>query len=261
MTEPPATPGDPGRFEDHFGGHAAAYASGRPTYPAELFDRLADLAPARGLAWDVATGNGQAALALAERFDQVVASDASPDQLRHAAPHARITYEWAAAHEPPASALGADLICIAQALHWFGGPAFDAAVRRALRPGGIVAAWSYGRCTVDPAVDAVVNRLHDEILGPWWPERRRHVLDGYRGLDLPGEPVPFDAGAMQQRWSLADLLAYLGSWSALRRCRDAGGLGGVDPLDAVAAPLAEAWGDARTARVVRWPLASIVRRG
>ena len=61
-------------FKDHFSGHASGYASFRPRYPEALFDFVAALTPGRSLAWDCATGNGQAALGLAERFTRVIAS-------------------------------------------------------------------------------------------------------------------------------------------------------------------------------------------
>src|SRR5688500_380431 len=81
-----------GRFPDHFSTHAALYRSHRPGYPGELFDFLASLAPGRSVAVDCATGSGQAALALAERFGQVVASDASAEQLAHAPAHPHVRY-------------------------------------------------------------------------------------------------------------------------------------------------------------------------
>ena len=64
------------QFKDHFSEHAADYAKFRPNYPAELFDHLASLPRARALAWDCATGNGQAALGLAQHFEKVVGTDA-----------------------------------------------------------------------------------------------------------------------------------------------------------------------------------------
>ena len=64
-------------FKDHFSGHAGLYARHRPRYPSELFGWLADAAGGRELAWDCGTGSGQAALALAESFRRVIATDAS----------------------------------------------------------------------------------------------------------------------------------------------------------------------------------------
>ena len=55
-------------FEDHFSTHSRQYAQARPTYPDEIYAYLASLAPARSLAWDCGTGNGQAAIGLASRY-------------------------------------------------------------------------------------------------------------------------------------------------------------------------------------------------
>ena len=50
----------------------------------QLFTYLASLCPAHDLAWDCATGNGQAAVALAPHFEQVIATDASAQQIDQA---------------------------------------------------------------------------------------------------------------------------------------------------------------------------------
>ena len=87
------TPG----FRDHFASAATDYAAFRPRYPAALFAALAECAPGRHLAWDCATGSGQAAIGLAEHFEQVVATDASAAQLSAALAHARVRYREAPA--------------------------------------------------------------------------------------------------------------------------------------------------------------------
>ena len=86
-------------FKDHFSGHAESYASFRPRYPSRLFDFVATLPLRRDLAWDCATGNGQAAVDLAERFANVIATDASERQLALAIPHPRIEYRRALAED------------------------------------------------------------------------------------------------------------------------------------------------------------------
>ena len=68
-------------FKDHFSRHAGAYARARPHYPPALFEYLASLCLQRNLAWDCATGNGQAARGLADRFEKVIGTDASAEQL------------------------------------------------------------------------------------------------------------------------------------------------------------------------------------
>src|SRR5216117_700666 len=85
------------RFQDHFSDVAAAYAAHRPTYPAALVDFLAEVAPRRLLAWDAGCGSGQLALLLADRFERVIATDASAEQIARAAPHPRVEYALAPA--------------------------------------------------------------------------------------------------------------------------------------------------------------------
>lgn len=238
-------------FPDHFSALAEGYARHRPGYPAALFDWLAARAPGRALAWDCATGSGQAALGLAGHFDRVVATDASADQLRRAAAHPRVHYAAAAAEAAPLAGGALDLLTVAQAAHWFDLDRFYAEARRVLRPGGVLALWTYDLLAIDPAVDAVFGRFYRDAVGPWWPPERRHVESGYRELPFPFPELAPPALEMTAEWRLADLLGYLGTWSAVKRCREATGR---DPLAGVAGPLGEAWGEPETPRPVRWPL-------
>ncbi|MBT9532294.1 MAG: SAM-dependent methyltransferase, partial [Pseudomonas sp.] len=64
-------------FVDHFQGVTQHYLNHRPSYPAALFDWLAQRCSQHELAWDCGTGNGQAAVSLAQHFQRVLATDAS----------------------------------------------------------------------------------------------------------------------------------------------------------------------------------------
>ena len=247
----------PPDFSDHFSGQAAEYAKFRPRYPQGLFEYLARLAAAHRRAWDAGTGSGQAAVGLARWFDEVIATDASPNQLAHAEPHPRVLYRVAVAGQSGLSPSSVDLVTIAQALHWFDLPAFWREVREALAPNGVVAAISYERLRVAPDVDAVVERLYTEVLGPWWPPERRLVEDRYRSVPFPFreiEPPSFTVSAV---WTLGDLTGYLATWSAVHRYHDATG---EDPVALVGPALAAAWGDPGASRAVTWPLALRVGR-
>ena len=79
-------------FKDLFSERPDPYARYRPTYPAAVFEWLAAQAPSTVLAVDVGTGNGQAAVALAEHFDRVLGLDPSEAQLANARAHPRVEY-------------------------------------------------------------------------------------------------------------------------------------------------------------------------
>src|SRR5438105_4175003 len=121
-------------FHDHFSKRADRYAIYRPHYPAELFAWIASLAPEHLLAWDCATGNGQAAQGLSHHFRKVIATDASKEQIKHAARDSGIVYCVATAEDPPLLSSIPDAITVAQALHWMHPERFFAQVRRILKP-------------------------------------------------------------------------------------------------------------------------------
>lgn len=238
-------------FHDHFSGHAALYARVRPRYPAALFAWLAECAPHHRLAWDAGTGNGQAAVALAEHFQRVVATDPSGRQIAQAEPHPAVEYRVARAEARPVEPGTAALVTAAQAAHWFDLPAFYAAAREALSPGGVVAIWCYDLMHVSPPVDDILRRLYDRIVGPYWPPERKLVDDGYRSLDFPFDELHPPGLRMEQAWDLPAVSGYLRSWSAAQRYQAETG---VDPVDLVAEELAGAWGDPAASRPVRFPL-------
>lgn len=237
-------------FQDHFSTQADAYARFRPTYPDALYAWLASMVSARELAWDCGTGSGQAAVALAAHFTRVIASDPSREQIAHAMPHARVHYVVASAEQPSVEAMGADLVTVAQALHWFDCARFYPALERVLAPGGLFAAWGYGLMRITPAVDAIVTRYYSAIVGPYWPPDRRHIESGYRTLPFPLDEITAPAFSMSAEWTLADLLGYLDTWSATRRYLKERG---DHPLERVRPELAKAWGGAPT-RPITWPL-------
>lgn len=244
-------------FHDHFSGHAADYARFRPRYPNSLFAELAALCPRRNQAWDCGTGNGQAAVALAEYFDRVIATDASAQQIAEAEPHARVSYRAVDACESGLEEASIDLVTVAQALHWFDMSRFFAEVRRVLRMGGIVAVWCYGLQSLGEPFDAVLRRFYAETVGADWPPERVLVEQGYRTLDFPFEELPPPVAQMEQRLSLDGLLNYLGTWSAVKRFEQRVGSSPIPQLEAELLPL---WGDRHQPRPAAWPLSIRVGR-
>jgi ubiquinone/menaquinone biosynthesis C-methylase UbiE len=238
---------------DLFSGHSNVYAEFRPDYPVELFAYLAGLVPGRRRAADLATGNGQAAVGLAQHFETVLALDASASQLAHARPHPRLAYLQSAAERLPLPAACLDLLTVAQAVHWFDLPAFYAEACRVLRPGGVVALWTYYLVRITPEIDAVVDRYYTQVTGPYWHPRRRWIDDRYRRLPFPFAELPAPEPPLQMRasWKLRHLAGFLSTWSAAQAFQQARG---YHPLEDIAAALTAAWGDPETERPAVWPL-------
>jgi SAM-dependent methyltransferase len=243
-------------FKDLFSTQAADYARYRPRYPDALFDYLASVAPSRGLAWDVGTGNGQAAVELARRFGRVVATDPSEKQISAAAARPNIEYRVASAEASGFEDGCADLITAAQAFHWFRQEVFYREARRVGKPGAIVAIWTYAIARITPEVDAAVMRLYDGTLKGYWEKERKLVEEGYRSVAWPFEEITPPRIEMRADWSLADLVGYLGTWSALQTYIRKNG---VNPLEALYPDLGRAWGEAAT-RPVSWELGLRVAR-
>ena len=244
-------------FKDHFSERSSEYARARPTYPDELFETLARLAPTHGAVWDVGTGNGQAALGLAKQFDAVLATDASAAQLAEAPPHPRVTYrqgDESASGLPDRSVV---LVTVAQAAHWFDLERFYREVFRVLKPEGVLAMWCYGMCRIAPEIDPLLSHFYHDIVGPFWPPERRQVETEYRDLEFPFPELPFPQLAMQLEWTLADLIAYLRTWSAVQGYQKSERR---DPVPAAASGLGRVWGDPDHPRLIRWPLSGRIGR-
>ena len=243
-------------FKDHFSRQSAAYGRYRPDYPPGLVDWISSQAPDRRLAVDCATGNGQAALAFASRFDRVLALDGSLGQLRNAEARPNLAYVAALAERLPIRDRSASLVTAAQAAHWFDFGPFHAECRRVLVPGGVVAAWTYGKFHLDDdssvaeAVEAVIDDFYENVVGDFWPPERRFVELGYRTLPFPWREVAAPEFALEASWELERVIGYLASWSAVQRYKDHHGR---DPLPALRRPLESAWGGPGPRRL-RWPV-------
>ena len=238
-------------FEDHFSQQAGHYARWRPHYPRELFSYLASLAPSCQLAWDCGTGNGQAARALAEHFNRVIATDASSDQLAQAIPHERIEYRLERAEDVSLEASSVDLVTVAIAIHWFDLAPFYQAVRRVLVAQGIVAVWTYHLPNIEPAIDRVLTHYYTDVLAGYWPKRFRYVKQRYRTLPFPFTELNPPDFEMRTDWDLDHLTGFLASWSATQRYQMERG---HHPLRLLWPALAPAWGEPHQRRRLHWPL-------
>jgi ubiquinone/menaquinone biosynthesis C-methylase UbiE len=254
--------------KDLFSAQSKEYASSRPMYPLALFEFIVGLVDEKNLAWDCATGNGQAAIVLADYFNHVVASDISARQLENAQQRSNITYRIFRAEDTPLEDNSVDLITIAQALHWFDFDRFYNESRRVLKKrkvdqvgsgrdagGGIIAAWAYGLHTVSPNIDKVTHHLYEDILGDkYWPAERKYVEDRYETIPFPFEQIPAPNFQIQLSWNLSELVNYFRSWSSTQKYIEKNK---YDPVNEIYESLEYAWGGKNRVserRKITWPL-------
>jgi SAM-dependent methyltransferase len=238
-------------FKDHFSTQAASYAAFRPRYPEALAQLIAERAPTRELVVECGCGNGQLSALLAGQFAQVIATDASAEQLAHAAQHPHIHYHLATAEALPVADASADAIVAAQSVHWFDLPKFYAEVRRIARPGALLALITYTSSEIEGATNEVFRRFYEEIIPPFWPPERQVVEDGYRSLPFPFPEEPAPALAMEADWDLAHMLGYVRTWSAIRALEKTGKFHIFEQFES---DMRAAWGDPATIRRVRFPI-------
>ncbi|KAK9111501.1 hypothetical protein Scep_019020 [Stephania cephalantha] len=244
---------------------AEVYLSVRPKYPREWFSMLSALTPHHSLAWDAGTGNGQAAIDVAEFYDEVVATDVSEPQISLSMPHPKVKY----IHTPPSMSddeliamFGGeglvDLVTVASAVHWFDLPRFYSVVKRLLRkPGGIIAVWSYRHFTIDgapPSLELTMRRFIESAL-PFWNQGVSYVINEYKTLPFPfesvglgskGEPLMLE---MKQEASFEVCLGVIKSWSVISTAKEQG----MDLLnEGVVKELETAWGGTDVIRTLNY---------
>ena len=238
-------------FSDHFSRDSSGYGRHRPHYPSALFAYLAGVAPSCDRVWDCATGSGQATAGLATHFSEVIATDASAAQIAEAVAAQRVDYRVRTAEDSGLEADSVHLITVAQALHWFDLHAFAAESARVLKPGGLIAAWTYNLLHVTPSLDTVIDRFYHDVLGGYSPPGRELVEASYRGLDLPFSELACPSFEMTEDWTFDRLLGYLETWSAAKRYEDRNG---EKPVEFSYEALRDAWGDPARSWRVAWPL-------
>jgi SAM-dependent methyltransferase len=169
MTDPTARTPTP-----TFDGLAQGYSEFRPDYPSEILEAIAKRARQVEAdaphALDVGAGTGISTRALAEVLGprwKITALEPSADMRAAAArePHsgAAIDYVEGASDALPASPGEIGLILVAQALHWFDRPAFNAQAGGVLIPGGALAILYNDRDSTTPLIQAFEALMEAEV--------------------------------------------------------------------------------------------------
>lgn len=240
----------------HFNQQSDNYLLFRPNYPNALFEYLFSLVETPNCVWDCGTGNGQAAVALAKGFEQVIATDINQAQLDVAPKLNTIRYICCEAEKTPIKGNSVDLITIAQALHWFNFNLFYKEVRRVSKTSGLIAAWCYSLGKFDTAVDSIITALYMDILGDeYWPAERRYIDEEYLTIPFPFNKIATPVFVIEKQMDFSQLLGYLQTWSAVKEYQKRKQ---VNPINLVFKELESAWGEPQINYTMRWPLHLLV---
>jgi ubiquinone/menaquinone biosynthesis C-methylase UbiE len=227
--------------KDLFSKQASLYARYRPGYPPELFDYILSFVKGRKAVWDCATGNGQAAVAIAPFFEKVYATDISEKQLQQAVSGNNIEYGVASEDTTTLPDSSVDLITVAQAYHWFNAEGFREEAVRVAREGAIVAIWGYSLVVCDDErVNELLKLFYRLNVGPYWDKERKYVDDHYTTVSFPFHELPAKDFRIQAQWKKEDLMGYLNTWSSVQHFMKANQ---YNPVDDFATETENVWVD------------------
>ena len=243
-------------FKDHFSNGSDGYLKYRPRYPESLYKWLSTKVPRPNTVWECGAGSGQATEHLANHFDHIIATEPSAAQLNKAPRLENVTYQVSPAETFEAEAESIDMVVVAQAIHWFDHKKFFEKVEAVLKPKGFLAIWGYQLMHVNDQLDPLLNEFHDEFVGPYWPEERKLLNNGYSAIEFPYEAIEAPAFSMTADWDFPHLLGYLNTWSATRAFESDRG---ENPVDLWETKLKDAWGEKEKVKV-SWPLVLWVGR-
>ena len=214
-------PRDKNSSIESFGAQSDAYREARPTYPLSLFSWIRENAPDNQRALDCATGNGQAAVALASYFDLVDAFDIHKKQIASAIPAHNIHYKVAKAEKLPYQDHCFDVITCAQAVHWFDHPNYWREMQRVAKPNALYCAFGYNRFLASDAMENTLIRPILDVVQPYWSDRNLMVWDGYDpvALKCPLDLIDIPVFKLELNWSVERFIAFMESWSATRKAR------------------------------------------
>jgi SAM-dependent methyltransferase len=191
-----------------FGAQAAAYATGRPGYPAEAVQWA--LPPGATRVLDLAAGTGRMTERLLELGLDVVAVE--PDAAMRAHVPAAAESLDGTAEAIPLADKSVDAVLVGTAFHWFDIPKAMVEIHRVLRPGGMVGLFW--------------NLLDDTLPDEQWVRRFCDILDAEARVSVvvPDQGPPYgDVAGMsepqrqsfphRERYDVERLVTYVSSWS------------------------------------------------
>ncbi len=203
--------------KDNFSGQSANYNRYRPVYPQQLYDFIFSHCSHFDRALDCATGNGQVASVLSEKFADVSATDISQNQLAEAYQASNIHYNAQRAEKTNFPDHTFDLITVGQAYHWFDFEAFGKEANRLLKPDGLIAVWTYGLLRLDDVLTPLLDSFYKNVTGPYWDDERKWVDQGYCQMPFDFEEININFSfEIRTQLTIDDFEGYLNTWSGIK---------------------------------------------
>ncbi|PCH94091.1 MAG: SAM-dependent methyltransferase [Bacteroidetes bacterium] len=238
-------------FNDFFSKQSRTYSTARPNYPDELFDFISSQASSHDVAWDCATGNGQAALSLVNHFKKVIATDASANQIKNAHKCERVEYRITSAEDSGLDDESVDVITVATAVHWLDLTKFYKEVNRVLKDDGIIFVWSYADSKAEKKINDIMMGFAFGLLKDYWPKETKLAVDKYKSLHFPFAEITAPKFESRVMWNLEETVNYLMTWSSVQRYIEATN---SNPLDHIMEDLISAWGYKFHKKEISWDL-------
>lgn len=203
-------------YKNLFNINSELYSRIRPQYPKELYTYLNSLCTEHKSAWDCACGNGQVSKDLILYFDKIYATDVSENQIKNAIEVDGIEYSFQSSETTNFQNNTFDLICVAQALHWFDYDKFWPEVKRVLKKNGIFAAFGYSWFSIENNIDLIIRKEFLEKISSYWAPQNKILWDHYSKISFPFAKLDIPDIEMIVEYNLDELFTYMQSWSATR---------------------------------------------
>lgn len=192
------------------------YLLNRPMYPEVLFETISNYCKDHEMAWDSGCGNGQAAIGLTPFFKNIQATDISENQIKYAFKNSQINYSLQPSEKTSFPNEYFDLVCVAQALHWYDFQNFFNEVKRVLKAGGLFVCFGYSFIKIDKIID---NLFHEHIysrIEKYWSEKNLILHNKYKDVNFPFKKLNPPIIDMKIKYDRVGLLDYINTWSAVK---------------------------------------------
>ncbi|KAK3879524.1 hypothetical protein Pcinc_015908 [Petrolisthes cinctipes] len=187
-----------------------------------------------GICGDIGCGSGQNTSLYSDYFREVVGVDVSPQQLaiaRTATQHlTNVTFKEGSGERLPFADHSVDLLTCCVSVHWFDYAQFYSEVERVLKPGGVLACYSYLVTSIHYNDKVISDNFTENCssIKPYWPASHNVLWEEYSTLPKLYEDdilIRKSEGRFitELDSTLDSVIGYISSWSAFAKLAKAKG--------------------------------------